>query len=142
MRHMTSTSVALVAAFGLAACGDGDTAAPPQASESASGDVVRYCALTRELDAAGTRFFARLEQTDASPARFAAAERRFIRKHARELGEIERVAPAQIRRDVRVIIAAMRKRGGLEPGIDVSQRRAQAAERRVKRLERERCAGG
>lgn len=141
MRNPFLATLVLAAAVGSGACGQDEDAKTTSAARTPKDNIARYCALTRELDAAGTRFFARLERQNASPEDFRDAERRFVRQNAGRLGEIERVAPRAIAEDVRVILAAMRERGGLEPGMEVSQEQAQAAERRVKRLEQRQCRG-
>jgi hypothetical protein len=100
MTRFITSAIALTATLALAACGDEDSpstsaraTAPP-----AAGDLERYCALTREMDAAGTKFFARLEESkNATAADFEAAERRFVERFAPQFEEIQRVAPAEIR---------------------------------------------
>lgn len=138
-RRSMITAAALTATLSLAACGDDDS--PQRAGTSATasaGNPEAYCALTRQLDAAGEKFFAKLGE-DARPEQYEAAERRFIEANADRLGEVERTAPAQIRTDVTKMLAAMRERGGLAPGMDVSEAEAGAAEKRVRAYERENC---
>lgn len=129
--------VALAAALGLAACG-GDDANDNDQAQTADGDVGRYCALTKELDAAGEEFFSELGE-DASPQQFEAAERRFVESHSRELDELQRAAPVTLKPDVDKLIAGIRQRAGLEPATEVSEREASAAEERVKAFENREC---
>ena len=137
-RHLT-TAIVLVATLALAACGEDDTtqtsaratATPP------SGDAERYCALTREMDAAGTKFFARLERENATAKDFEAAERRFVERFAPQFEQIEQVAPAEIRTDIELMLAGQRARAGLGDAVD--EEAVGAAERRVRRYERRNC---
>lgn len=125
-------AAAVTALIALAACGDDDT--EPTARE---GDVGRYCALTRELDGLGESFFSALGE-DATAQQFAAAERRFLAAQAERFAELGRVAPRQIGADVRVLLAAMRGRAGLQA--EVSERASTAAEERVQAFEERRCS--
>ena len=130
---------ALAALLAIAACGGDDNAASDKkAVTAAAGDVKRYCALTRELDAAGEKFFAELGE-DARPEEFEAAERRFIERSAGELQELERVVPRETRADVRKVLAAMRERAGLETAVDLDRAEASAAEKRVRAYEKRSC---
>ena len=142
MLRRSIITLAAVAALALAACGDdGDEGAGSQtttATVAAAGDVERYCALTRQLDADGERFFAGLGR-DASPAQYEAAERRFIEAHSADLDELGRVAPAAIRSDVQKLFAGMRERAGLKPAIEVSEAQAAAAEERIQAFEKQGC---
>ena len=138
-RHLITTA-ALAAAFALAACGDDDTAttASQATATPVAGDAERYCALTREMDAAGTKFFARVERKENATANdFEAAERRFVERFAPQFEAIEEAAPAEIRADVEILLAGQRQRAGL--GGSVDQAEASAAERRVLRYERREC---
>jgi hypothetical protein len=138
MTRHSATAALLALAF--VACGESDspsTSARATATPDA-GDAERYCVLTREMDAAGTRFFARLERKDNATAQdFEAAERRFVERFAPQFEEIQRVAPAEIRADVETLLAGQRRRAGL--GGSVSEAEAGAAERRVQRYERRNC---
>ena len=100
-------------------------------------DAERYCALTREMDAAGTKFFARLEKENATAKDFEAAERRFVERFAPQFEAIAEAAPAEIRTDIEILLAGQRQRAGL--GGSVDQAEASAAERRVLRYERREC---
>lgn len=138
---MTRPSIALaavVALLGLAACGGDDTDDSDNSRATAAGDVERYCALTKELDAAGEEIFAPLGE-DASPEDYEAAERRFVERHTRELDELRQVAPASLRPDVQTLLAGIRQRAGLEPDMQVSEREASAAEERVRAFESREC---
>jgi len=86
---------------------DDSTSATRTATIAAAGDVERYCALTRELDAEGEAFFADLGE-DARPEEFEAAERRFIETHRGDA--LARVAPREIATDVHTLFAGMRQR--------------------------------
>lgn len=141
-RHLTTTA-ALVAALVLAACGDDDTASTTARATTTptAGDPERYCALTREMDAAGTKFFARLERKqgkrEPTAKDYEAAERAFVERFAPQFAAIEEAAPVEIRRDVEILLAGQRQRAGL--GGSVDQAEAGRAERRVLRYERRHC---
>jgi hypothetical protein len=139
MLRTPAAVLALASALALAACGgDDDEPAARPAAATAAGDADRYCALARDLDAAGEEHFAGLGE-DATPEQFERAERSFVERNAATLDELERAAPAEIRRDVRTLLAGMRQRAGLE-GPEVSERAASAAEGRIKAFERRSCA--
>ncbi len=143
MLRRSIITVALLAAIALVACGDdgGDEGAGREAAAAtvaAGGDVERYCALTRELDAEGEAFFADLGE-DARPEQYEAAERRFIETHSDDLEELGRVAPSAIRTDVQRLFAGMRERAGLPPAIEVSEAQASAAEERIQAFEKRSC---
>lgn len=131
---------ATVIALGLAACGDDDTPATPTTATvaSAAGDAERYCAIVRELDTAGGKFFAGLGE-DATPKQFEAAERRFVVRYAGTLAELERVAPAEIRSDVAVLVAGQRERAGLTT-TTTPEAQSSAAEKRVQAYEKRGCS--
>lgn len=127
----------------LAACGADDTAQPSARATATppAGDAGRYCALTREMDAAGTKFFARLERKsgneEPTAADYEAAERAFVERFAAQFEALQQVAPPEIRADVQILLAGQRRRAGL--GGSVDQAEASAAERRVLRYERRHC---
>jgi hypothetical protein len=136
---MIRRSIAVVAlAALLSACG-GDDANNNDRAQTADGDVQRYCTLTKELDAAGEKFFSGLEREDASAEEFEAAERRFVERHSGDLDELRRAAPARLKPDVDKLVAGMRRRAGLKPTIEVSERDASAAEGRIQAFERRGC---
>jgi hypothetical protein len=129
-----TTAAALVVTLTLAACG-ADEIRPAAARADTT---ERYCALVRAMDAAGSKFFASLERNNNATAKdFEAAERRFVRRFARRLEQIERAAPTEIRADVRVLLAGQRQRAGLGGSVDEAQ--VGAAEARVEALEKRRC---
>lgn len=142
MLRRSIITVAVLAALALVACGDdsdeGAGNEPTTATVATAGDVERYCALTRELDAEGEQFFAGLGR-DASPAQYEAAERRFIEAHSADLDELGRVAPSAIKSDVQKLFAGMRERAGLQPAIEVSEAQASAAEARIQAFEKRSC---
>lgn len=138
MSRTSLVAVALVALLGLAACGADDNDEPATATPSSAEDRDRYCALTRELDADGEKFFAGLGR-DASPKEFEAAERRFVEDSSARLDELQRVAPRQIAADVAKLLAGMRQRAGLQPTITVSEAQASAADERVQAYEKRNC---
>jgi hypothetical protein len=151
-RPITAAVVVVAGTLGLAACGGDEqradaerpaatqpAAAPTTASaSSATGDLRRYCGLTRDLDAAGEAFFADLGK-DATPQDFRDAERRFIERYGDTLAEIERSAPPEIRPDVVVLLAGMRQRAGLETDVAVDEAKAGAADERIRVYEKRRC---
>jgi hypothetical protein len=90
------------------------------------------------MDTAGSKLFARVERDKNATAKdFEAAERRFVRRFASQLQEIERAAPTAIRADVHVLITGLRERAGLGGSVDAAQ--AGAAEKRVEAFEKRRC---
>lgn len=146
MFRSSSISVALIASVAFAACGGDPEPVPEEETATVAkstptttgGDVSRYCSLTRDLDAAGEKFFSQLEG-NAGPEEFAAAERRFVRRFGGELEAIQESAPTSIRSDVATLVAAMRQRGGLETATKVGDNEASAAEARIKAYERRNC---
>jgi hypothetical protein len=126
----------LLACFALvpASCGDDDE---DKRAERPTGNVQRYCDLLRQLDRAGTQFFRRLEEENASHKEFEAAEKEFVEQHEADLRALQRAAPESIRNDTRTVLDAQRARAGLTP--PVNQRRAEAAEKRIRAFERRHC---
>jgi hypothetical protein len=124
-----------------AATGCGNDEADTRTVRESTASAERYCELTRQLDADGEKFFARLEKTaeNPTPADFKAAERRFIETFADSLRQIESAAPEQIRADVRTLLEGQRVRAGLAPKNAVTQAEASAAEERVVAFEKRRC---
>jgi len=140
MRH-TALIIAAIAALVLAACGedDNDTAASSATTTvAAAGDADRYCALTRELDRAGERFFASLGE-DSRPEEYEAAERRFITSFAGKLEEVEQAAPREIDEDVDTLLAGQRRRAGLPTATNVDEATSSAAEKRIRAWEQRNC---
>lgn len=144
MSRKRTTSLILIAAASLAACGDdggetvaGKPAVTATATVAAAADGTRYCALVTELDAAGEEHFSSLGR-DAGPEEYEAAERSFIEDNAARLDELQGAAPAEISEDVRVLVAAQRGRAGLDTQAP-TQKQASAAERRIKRFEKANC---
>ena len=139
MLRTTLTAFTLAALLGIAACGEDDnddTGGQPAATVAA--DPARYCALTRELDADGEKFFAGLGR-DAAPKEFEAAERRFIEASQPKLDELRRVAPRPIADDVQKLLAGMQERAGLKPAVTGSEAQAAAAEKRIQAYEQRTC---
>jgi hypothetical protein len=157
--------IATCACLALAACGGDDAAettagAPAEtaattperaagpettASETAvvsapAGDADRYCALARELDASGEKFFADLGE-DATAAEYEAAERAFVEASQDTLEELRTVAPAEISADVPILLAALFQRAGLPADIAVDEAQSSAAEERIRAFEDANCAG-
>jgi len=126
----------------LAACGDDDSDSGATTATAtvaaATADADRYCALTRELDTEGEKFFSGLGE-DASPKQYEAAERRFITRFTRELEELEQVAPQQIKRDVGTLLAGQRERAGLPSTTTVPESEGSAAESRIQAWEKRNC---
>ena len=135
--------VAAVMTLALAACGDDDedTAAggsTATVAAAAAADPDRYCALTRELDAEGERFFAGLGE-DAKPEEYEAAERRFVTRFAGKLEELEQAAPQEIKRDVATLLTGQRERAGLPTATKVEESEGTAAETRIQAWEKRKC---
>jgi hypothetical protein len=134
------TTAIVLATFALAACGEDDTAQPSARATITppAGDAERYCALSRELDAAGTKFFARLERKENATAEdYKTAERRFVERFAPQFEAIETAAPAEVRDDVAILLAGQRQRAGLGGSVDEAE--AGAAEKRVQAYEKRHC---
>lgn len=138
MIRSSAIILALIAALALSACAEEDTSKAQTTTTAAAGDVNRYCALTRQLDAEGEQFFTDLDE-DSSRSDFQAAERRMAEHFTDELNELQRVAPRQIKSDVRKVLAALHVRAGLQPQITVSEADASAAEKRVLAYEKRHC---
>lgn len=141
MTRPTLITIAVAALLGLAACGDDDAGerAATGTTTVVAQDPDRYCALTRELDASGEKFFANLGR-DATAKEFEAAERRFIEQSSAKLDELRQAAPQQIAADVEKLLAGMQKRAGLKPAIAVSEAQSSAAEKRIRAYEKRACA--
>src|SRR5688572_3492808 len=140
MTRFLTTAIVLAAALTLAACGEDDTARTSARATATppAGDAERYCALSREMDAAGTKFFARLERKENATAEdYEAAERRFVERFAPQFDAIETAAPAEIRDDVAILLAGQRQRAGLGGSVDEAD--AGAAEKRVQAYEKRHC---
>jgi hypothetical protein len=134
MNRPIITAAALVATLTLAACGAEENRPAAVRADTTE----RYCALTRAMDAAGSKFFARVERKENATAKdFEAAERRFVRRFAPQLEEIEQAAPTEIRADVQILLAGQRQRAGLGGSVDETQ--VGAAETRVQAFENRRC---
>ena len=104
----------------------------------AAADVGRYCELTKELDEAGQEAFRELEQDpNATEEQFEAVEREFVETNQERIDELVRVAPAEIKEDVGVLLAALRGRAGQGP--EVAESESEAAEQRVTAFEEENC---
>ncbi len=142
MTRSSAIVVAIIAllGFGQVGCGDNDdsTSSKRPATVAATEDVDRYCALTRQLDAEGEQFFANLNE-DSTAAELQAAERRSAEHFADKFAELQRVAPRQIKTDVRKVLAGLYERAGLPPQIKVSEAEASAAEKRVLAYEKRNC---
>jgi hypothetical protein len=132
MSRPRTARLALLAAAALAACGD-DAVEPA----AVTGPDL-FCALARELAAAGERHFASLGR-DARPEEYEAAERAFVEAQAARLDAIEAAAPPEISADVRTLLAAQRGRAGMPDSTPVDEKAAGAAEERVKGFERRHC---
>ncbi len=141
MTRTTLIAIAVAALPGLAACGDDDSggSAATQTTTVVAQDPVRFCALTRELDASGETFFAKLGR-DATPKEFEAAERRFVEQSGAKLDALRQAAPRQIAADVEKLLAGMQKRAGLKPAIAVTEAQSSAAEARIQAYEKRNCA--
>lgn len=134
MRTLSLLLLALALGVALPACGDDDD----DGGEAAGADLGRYCALTKELDEAGTEAFRELEQDpEAKEEDFRAVEREFVEGHEQQLQEIAATAPAEIKEDIGVLLASLRGRAGLGPEVPESE--SGPAEQRVKTFEEENC---
>lgn len=139
MPHKTITALGLAAAFGVTACGETEQSQIASARPAIAADADRYCSLAKEMDAAGTEFFAKLEADDgATEADYEKAERDFLARHAAQFSEIERAAPAAIKSDMTILLRAQRERSGLETS-RTPQADATAAEKRVRAFEKREC---
>lgn len=112
LRWCTVSAVVVITLLG--ACrGDG---------EDAAADKRRYCELARELSRRAEGAFMDLP-ADASPDQVTRAYEYFVSSSAAELDEIQRVAPAKVRDEVRSRIAAQRNAaGGVTEGLAATRR--------------------
>ncbi len=139
MSRAPASLVALIAAVAasslmLFACGDDDGGG----EEAGGPDVERYCALSVELDEAGSEAFRELESDpEATKADFEAAEREFVESNEEKIDEVSEVAPEEISEDVTTLFASLRARAGLGPEVDEAEVRA--AEKRVQAFDKENC---
>jgi hypothetical protein len=126
---------ASLALLGAAGCGDdGDSGKPQTAADT----TAQYCAVSKQGDKAGEKFFRALENDpNATPADYKAAERKFIKQMADLLDQLIASAPPAIADDVKVLVAAQRGRAGLGP--EVPAAKANAAEKRVNAFEAQAC---
>ncbi len=113
-------------AIGVAGCGDGEEQAEKE---------TRFCQLVRELDRKAEGAFMDLP-ADASPEQVRKAMEYFASNSAVELDEIQRVAPARIRADLRVAVAAQRQAAGGDVG---ALTRDSAAIERMAEMQRKEC---
>lgn len=138
--------MALLLGLSLAACGDdpdpspeelGDAGAQEQAQEE-DGNPELYCELVEELDEAGDEIFEELEKDEnATNKDYKEAERNFVEEHQSTLDELVEAGPAEIKDDVRTIVASVKDRAGLGP--KVAMKEVVPAEKRVQRWEKENC---
>ncbi len=142
MLRRSTTTLALVTTFALAACGGEDEPGDTRAATTTNGDATasteRYCELVGEFDAAGEDFFAGLGE-DSSPEEFEAAERRFVERYDDELAVLGAAAPSEIRDDVQKVLAGTRQRAGLEAPVEVPEAEVDAADERVRAFEERAC---
>lgn len=139
MPHKTIAALGLAVAFGVTACGEDEKSQTASARPEITADANRYCALAKEMDAAGTAFFAKLEADDsATEADYEKAERDFLAQHAAQFSDIEQAAPAAIKSDITMILRAQRERSGLET-TRTPQAEITAAEKRVRAFEKREC---
>jgi hypothetical protein len=132
--------LALVAllALGLVAAGCGDDDEEEPAQPEATADVDRYCELARQLDKAGDKVFARLEEQEASRNEFKEAEAELFRTNEAEIEELQQVAPPEIQADVETLVARFQARAGLGDDAPTVKQR-EVAEERVTQFEEENC---
>lgn len=139
MPHKTIAALGVAAAFSVAACGENEKSQTASVRPEVTADENRYCALAKEMDAAGTAFFAKLEADDsATEADYEKAERDFLAQHAAQFSEIEQAAPAAIKSDITTLLRAQRERSGLET-TRTPQAETAAAEKRVRAFEKREC---
>jgi hypothetical protein len=123
-------------AVGPAACGDDED------STAAAPDLDRYCELVVELDAASSAVFGELEQDqDLSDADIAGAQQQVLDENAGLIGELERVAPNEIRDDVEVSIESTRTRAEQED-TEIPEQDVVDANLRLQEFRRQECPRG
>ena len=134
-RGFCAALAATLIVFGTAAgCGDDKESGEPTAASGSSS----YCALSNQLDQAGTHAFSALESNpNATDAQYQAAERRFVEQNSEKFDRLIATAPASIQADVKTLVAAQRGMAGAGPA--VPQAKVQGAEQRVKRYEASSC---
>lgn len=146
-RGARGTAAVAAAALAFAGCGgdDGDSAAQQsqsgggQATQAAQdGDVERYCQLARQLERNAEQHFSRLGE-GTSPTEFRTAHVEFIEANQETIRAIPQAAPAQIRDKIETTLAGMRQQAGEQ--VDVSEADIEAADRKLKAFEQQRCQG-
>lgn len=140
-KRATRYGVAVAAAaLVVAGCGDepgGDERAQTTAATAAqAGDVERYCALVAELGRNAEKHFSGLGE-GASTTEFREAHVKLIEDNQETISELPRVAPPQIRAEVRTVLAGMRQQAGEK--VDVTAQDIEAADRKVRAFEQQRC---
>jgi hypothetical protein len=138
--HPTTTLVALtVTGLVLVGCAGREPGPAPAAPTPAPGDVTRYCSLVAEVNNIGERVFADMPE-DAPPTEVGRRQGLLVEQAAAQLGEMQQVAPAQIRSDVAVFLTDLRARTTALQGPDPAA--AQAAEERIRNFEAQNCELG
>jgi hypothetical protein len=136
--HPTTTLVAL-AITGLVLVGCASREPDPAPAAPAPGHVTRYCSLVAEVNNIGERVFADMPE-DAPPTEVGRRQGLLVEQAAAQLGEMQQVAPAQIRSDVAVFLTDLRARTTALQGPDPAA--AQAAEERIRKFEAQNCELG
>jgi hypothetical protein len=137
---VTARVLAICAAAALIAFGVHETRSSGQSPVPTPADahgLAGYCELNGEVDREGAAFLR--EQRDATPGEFRVAAREFLREQAPDLAELQGIAPAEVRADLRLFISGSR---AFLLGRDTSVTRAEwrAAERRLAAFDRAACA--
>lgn len=144
-RFMLSTAGAAVSAAVVlvaAGCGGGDGAETATEATTAAASTERYCEVASQLDEAGSKAFAQLEDDpDATEEDFQATAKRFYEEHAAEIDELIAIAPEEISQAVDTLVAAGRARAGLDAGDAPTAAEEREAEQRVTQFEEENCGG-
>lgn len=143
-RGARGTAAVATAALAFAGCGgdDGDSAAQQSQTgggqAAQDGDVERYCQLARQLERNAEQHFSRLGE-GTSPTEFRKAHVEFIEANQETIRTIPQAAPAQIRDEVKTTLAGMRQQAGEQ--VDISEADIEAADRKLKAFEQQRCQG-
>lgn len=133
-------AAAAAMALGVSACGgeeeNGGQSAEAGDQPAQTADASRYCELAKQLESNAEQHFSQLGE-GGGPTEFREAHVTFIEQNQDVLQEILEAAPEQIRDDVETTLAGMRQQAGEQ--VDVTEQKIDAADRRLRAFESERC---
>ena len=115
----------------MAGCGGGGGGN----STTSSSDVQQFCELQAQLSKLGQKLTAPLEQRNASPAQFKAAERKIVQ--SQQFKKLEQAIPSEIKEAGQTAFAAQRSRAGVGP--PANQQQEAAAEKQIQQFTTKNC---